>query len=60
MSKSDLVALAGTILFVLALLTIRLLWLASGTASAAALGRLPVFPKTWRRWLLGERTGTRA
>jgi hypothetical protein len=58
MSKSDLVALAASILFVLAMLAIRFLWLASGTASAAALGRLPLLPKSWRRWLLGERIDT--
>jgi hypothetical protein len=60
MSKTDLVALAGTIFFVLGLLAIRLVWLASGTASAAALGRLPMLPKSLRRWLLGENSSIRA
>jgi hypothetical protein len=51
MSKTELIALASTILFVL---VVRVLWLGSGTASAAALGRLPMLPKSLRRWLLGE------
>jgi hypothetical protein len=51
MSKTDVIALVAAILFVV---LIRILWLGSGTASAAALGRLPMLPKSWRRWLLGE------
>jgi len=51
MSKTELIALALTTLFVL---VVRVLWLGSGTASAAALGRLPMLPKSLRRWLLGE------
>jgi hypothetical protein len=30
--------------------------MASGAASAAALGRFPLLPKHWRRWLFGEPT----
>jgi hypothetical protein len=55
MSKTDLIALVAAILFVV---LIRILWLGSGTASAAALGRLPMLPKSWRRWLLGEHSST--
>jgi len=51
MKQTELIALASTILFVL---VVRVLWLGSGTASAAALGRLPMLPKSLRRWLLGE------
>ena len=39
---------------VLGLVVYRALWAGSSTASAAGLGRLPVFPEQWRRWLLGE------
>ena len=55
MHKPDLLALAITILVVLGVVAYRLLWVASGTASAAGLGRLPMLPKGWRRWLHGER-----
>jgi hypothetical protein len=55
MSKADMIALVVAILFVV---LIRILWLGSGTASAAALGRLPMLPKSWRRWLLGEHSST--
>jgi hypothetical protein len=54
MNKSSLIAAALTILFVLGLVIFRLLWAASQTASAAGLGRLPMLPKSWRRWLFGE------
>jgi hypothetical protein len=55
MHKPDLVALGITLLIVLGVVGYRLLWVASSTASGAALGRLPILPKSWRRWLLGER-----
>lgn len=54
MNKSSLIATTLTVLFVLGLVAYRLLWAASGVASAAGLGRLPKLPKSWRRWLLGE------
>ncbi len=55
MNSSSLVASALTALFALSLIVYRLLWAASGVASAAGLGRLPKLPKSWRRWLLDER-----
>jgi hypothetical protein len=54
MSKSDLVALACSFLLVTGIVAYRLLWMASGTASAAGLGRLPTLPNGFRRWLFGE------
>lgn len=57
MNKSDLLALAITILVVLGLVAYRLLWAAS---SAAALGNFPLLPKAWHRWLFGEHTHPRA
>jgi hypothetical protein len=59
MSKSDLVAFALTSLFVLGLVAYRLLWMASGTAAAAGLGRLPKLPQGLRRFLLGEQKTAR-
>lgn len=60
MNKSDLLALAITILVVLGLVAYRLLWAASSAASAAALGNFPLLPKAWHRWLFGEHTHPRA
>jgi hypothetical protein len=54
-NKSSLIAAAITAVFVLAIILYRLLWAASSTASASALGHLPQLPKSWRRWLLHER-----
>jgi hypothetical protein len=54
MSKADLVAFAFTSLLVLAIVAYRLLWMASGTASASGLGRLPKLPKGLRHFLYGE------
>jgi hypothetical protein len=54
MSTSSLIASAITILYV----AYRLLWAASQTASAAGLGRLPKLPKSWRRFLFGDRDDT--
>jgi hypothetical protein len=56
MHKPDLLAATLTALFILGLIGYRLLWMASGTASAAALGRFPLLPKHRRRWLFGEPT----
>jgi hypothetical protein len=58
MHTSDLMALGITLLIVLAVVAYRLLWTASWAASGSALGRLPILPKAWRRWLLGERRHT--
>jgi hypothetical protein len=55
MNQSSLIAAALTVLLVIGLVIFRLLWAASQTASAAGLGRLPMLPKSWRRWLFGER-----
>jgi hypothetical protein len=55
MSKANLVAFAFTSLFVLGIVAYRLLWMASGTASAAGLGRLPKLPKGLRHFLYGEK-----
>ena len=60
MSTSSLIASAITVVFVLGLVAYRLLWAASQTASAVGLGRLPKLPKTWRRFLFGERNDTPA
>ena len=59
MSKSDLIAFAITSVFVLGLIAYRLLWMASGTAAAAGLGRLPKLPQGLRRFLFGEQKVTR-
>jgi hypothetical protein len=53
-NKSSLIATILTVLFVSGLVVYRLLWAASGVASAAGLGRLPKLPKSWRRWLFDE------
>jgi hypothetical protein len=58
MNKSNLIASVLTVLFVLGLVAYRLLWAASSVAGLAGLGRLSILPKSWRRWLLGERNGT--
>jgi len=58
MSKSSLIASALTVLFVLGLVAYRLLWAGSQLASGVGLGRFPRFPKTVRRWLLGDHTDT--
>jgi len=55
MDKSTLIASLITVGIVVGCVIFRLLWLASATAAAAGLGRLPILPKTWRRWLFGER-----
>jgi hypothetical protein len=57
MKTPSLIASLSTVIFVLGLVVIRLLWAGSQLASAAALGRLPILPKSWRRWLLGEDRG---
>lgn len=59
MSKSELIAFAFTSVFVLGLIAYRLLWMASGTAAAAGLGRLPKLPQGLRRLLFGEQKVTR-
>lgn len=58
MSKADLVAFVFTSLLVLGIVAYRLLWMASGTASAAGLGRLPKLPEGLRRFLYGEKKVT--
>ena len=58
MNKSELIASATTVLIVLGLVAFRLLWAGSQAAAGSALGRLPMLPKSWRRWLLGEPAGT--
>ena len=60
MNKSSLIASAVSALFVLGLVAYRLLWAGSQLASGIGLGRFPRFPKTVRRWLLGEHTDTPA
>ena len=55
MDKSNWIASVVTVLFVLGLVAYRLLWAASSAASATALGRLSIMPKSWHRWLLGEK-----
>jgi len=56
MHKPDLLAAILTALFVIGLIAGRLLWMASGAASAAALGNFSLLPKRWRRWFFGEST----
>ncbi|MGC1583633.1 MAG: hypothetical protein WA766_19285 [Candidatus Acidiferrales bacterium] len=58
MNKSELLASAITVLIVVGLVAFRLLWVGSQAAAGAALGSLPMLPKTWRRWLLGEHNAT--
>jgi hypothetical protein len=59
MHRPDLVAFGITLLIVLAAVAYRLLWAASAAASGAALGRLPILPASWRRWLLGDKRNAR-
>lgn len=58
MDAQHLLALLITALIVIGLGAYRLLSAASSAASGAALGRLPILPKSWRRWLLDERPHT--
>lgn len=58
MNTPSLIASAITAVFALGLVVYRLLWAASQTAGAAALGRLPKLHKSWRRFLFGERNDT--
>ena len=60
MNKSELITSAITILIVAGAVAFRLLWAGSQAASSAALGSLPMLPKSWRRWLLGEHNSTPA
>lgn len=55
MTTPAIIASSVAILLVLGAVAFRLLFGASQLASAAALGRLNL-PKTWRRFLLGERS----
>jgi hypothetical protein len=54
MDKTTVAASAITFLLVLAVVVYRLLWAASAAASATALGRLSILPRSWRRWLLHD------
>jgi hypothetical protein len=54
MTTPAIIASGVVILVVLAAVAFRLLFGASQVASASALGRLNL-PKSWRRFLLGER-----
>jgi hypothetical protein len=54
MDKSQMIASALAVLFVLSLIIFRLLWAGSQVAAADGLGRFPRFPKRLRRWLFGE------
>jgi hypothetical protein len=54
MNTSALIASGVAILVVLAAIIFRLLFGASQVAGAAALGRLPKLPKSWRRFLFDE------
>jgi len=58
MNKSQLIASAITILIGAGAVAFRLLWAGSQAASSVALGNLPMLPKSWRRWLLGEHNAT--
>jgi hypothetical protein len=53
-----LIASGTAVLIVVVAIIFRLLFAGSQIASNAALGRLPQLPKSWRRWLLGERNHT--
>ena len=55
MNKSAVIASFFTVLVVLGVVAYRLLWAASSVASAAGLGRLPKWPKSWRRRLFDAR-----
>lgn len=54
---SHILAIAVTVLAVLAAITFRLLFGASQVAAGSALGRFKI-PHGWRRWLLGEHEPT--
>jgi hypothetical protein len=58
MNKSQLMGSAITVLILAGAITFRLLWAVSQAASAAALGSLPILPKSWRRCLLSEHNAT--
>jgi len=58
MNNPTLIASLVTGLIVLVAVIYRLLWGASQVAGLSALGRLPKLPKSWRRWLFGERNNT--
>jgi hypothetical protein len=60
MNKSHLLASILTVLSVFGLVAYRLLWAASSVASATALGRMTLLPKSLRRWLLGEQNSASA
>lgn len=55
MNILGIIAIGATVLIALAAVIFRLLFAGSQIAGLAALGRLPQLPKSWRRWLLGER-----
>jgi hypothetical protein len=56
MSTPALIASAAAVLIVVAAIVFRLLVGASQVAGLAALGRLPKLPRSWRRFLLDERS----
>jgi hypothetical protein len=58
MDKSTLIASITTVVLVAGLVIVRLLFAGSQMAAGAALGRGPQLPKSWRRWLLGERNNS--
>jgi hypothetical protein len=55
MDKSTLIASITTVVLVAGLVIVRLLFAGSQMAAGAGLGRGPQLPKSWRRWLFGER-----
>jgi hypothetical protein len=55
MNKSSFVASLSAVAVIVVLAIFRLLVGASQVAGGAGLGRGPKLPKSWRRWLLGER-----
>jgi hypothetical protein len=60
MSTPNVLAVSLTALFLLGVILYRLAWAGSSIASASAQGRLPMLPKQFRNWLLGERNKTTA
>jgi hypothetical protein len=52
MQKSTILA----VVVVVALVVFRVLFGASQMAAAAGLGRTSKYPKSWRRWLFGEKS----
>jgi len=58
MDKTTLIASLSTAAVVLAFVILRLLFAAGQVAAGAGLGRGPKLPKSWRRWLFGERNDT--